>query len=233
MSFLTAAQSAAIRLIGRKPTTFFSSQNTFELEIADLANEVAADLVKYADWRTLIAQHSMVGDGVTTAFNLPSDYDRMPFAQHITRANWYTWGYVDAPDLNYWNDLVNGLATPNPGYWIILGGQVQFRPAVSAGETAQFYYVSKNIVLDADATTKKAQFTQDDDSLRVDERLLTLGLIWRWRAQKRLEYSEDLQNYEIAAAQASSNDRGARILTEGRPRTGWATTWAYPRSLGT
>jgi hypothetical protein len=49
MSFLTAAQSAAIRLIGKKPTTFFSSQNTFELEITDLANEIAADLVKYAD----------------------------------------------------------------------------------------------------------------------------------------------------------------------------------------
>lgn len=232
MTFLTAAQSAAIRLIGKKPTTFFSSQNTFELEITDLANEIAADLVKYADWRALTSQQSMVGDGVTTAFDMPADYDRMPFSQEVTRANWYTWGYVDAPDLNYWNDLVNGLASPSPGYWIILNGQMQFRPAVSAGETAQFYYISKNIVLDADASTKKAQFTQDGDSLRLNERLLTLALIWRWKAMKRLEYAEDMQNYEILAAQESASDRGAHILKAGQRRYGWDAQWAYPRSLG-
>lgn len=233
MTFLAAAQSAAIRLIGRKPTTFFSSQEKFELEITDLANEVAADLVKYADWRVLTSQQSMAGDGVKTSFPMPSDYDRMPFSQDVTRANWYTWGYVDAPDLNYWNDLVNGLASPSPGYWIILDGQMQFRPPISAGETAQYYYISKNIVLDADGSTKKALFSADGDSLRLNERLLTLGLIWRWRAQKRLDYSEDMQNYEILAAQESSSDRGARILSAGNRRYGWDAGWAYPRNLGT
>lgn len=232
MTFLSAAQSASIRLIGKKPTTFFSSTDQFALEITDLANEVAADLVKYSEWRDLVTLQSMVGNSVTIGFNQPADYDRMPVNQEVNRANFYTWGYVPARDLNFWRDLVNGLASPNPGYWIMLGGQMQFMPAIPTGTTATYYYISKNIVLDADGATKKAVFTKDQDTLIINERLLTLGLIWRWRAQKRLEYAEDLQSYEILAAQESGTDRGSSILTAGPRNLGWDTSWAYPRALG-
>lgn len=231
MTFLSAAQSASIRLIGKKPSTFFSSQNTFEMEIVDLGNEVVTDMVKYADWRTLTKTHQMVGDGVTYGFDLPSDYSRMPIGSDISRANWYTWGYLDAPSLNYWMDLVNGLATPNPGYWIMLDGQVQFRPAVSADTTAQFFYISKNAVLDADGVTKKAAFTKDADTMLLDEHVLKLGLIYKWRSQKRLEYAQDFTNYEQALAQAASFDKGSRIITSAA-RYNIDARNAYPRPLG-
>ncbi len=238
MSFLSAAQSAAIRLIGKKPTTFFSSQGKFELELTDLANEVAADLTKYADWRTLITLKTMAGDGTTIGFDLPDDFSRMPFSQEVARANWYTWGYVDTPDLNFWRDLINGLASPSPGYWIILNGQMQFQPPISAGTTAQYYYISDKAVVAVDGTTKKSLFDTDTDSLNIsnsardNDRLLTLGLIWRWRSMKRMEYAEDLQNYEILAAQVSGSDRGAHIISAGNRRVSWDSQWAYPRSLG-
>lgn len=232
MTFLTAAQSAAIRLVGRKPSVFFSSTAKFELEICDLVNDVLADIVKYGDWRSLIQKQQMPGDGVTTAFDLPDGYDRMPKNADVTRANWYTWGYVDAPDLNFWNDLVNGLAAPSPGYWIILNGQMQFIPPVSSGDTAQFYYVSKNAVLDADNAAPKSAFTKDGDTFLLDDSLLTLGLIWRWRAQKRLEYAEDLRNYEIRIQTLSGNDKGARVQQIGSRSANWDANWAYPRNLG-
>ncbi|MCY1741158.1 hypothetical protein [Ensifer sp. SL37] len=232
MTFLSAAQSAAIRLISRRPTTFFSSSDEFELEITDLANDVVDDMVKYADWRRLTLLQSMPGDGVTFGFDLPSDYDRMPIDADVNRANWYTWGYVDAPNLNFWRDLVNGLASPNPGYWIMLDNQMQFRPAVAAGETAEFYYISKNAVLDKDGTTTKAQFQNDEDTFLLNERVLTLGLIWKWKALKGLEYSEDLANYETLIAQVSGKDRGSKILTPASRRWDIDSVWAYPRSLG-
>lgn len=231
MAFLAVAQSAALRLLGKKPVTFFSSQNKFEMEIIDLANEVVSDMVKYADWRRLITLRQMAGDGVTFGFDLPSDYDRMPINADVSRANWYTWGYVDAPSLNMWMDLVNGLATPNPGYWIILGGQVQFRPAVEAGTTAQFYYVSKNAVLSQDGVTPKPAFTKDDDQFLLDERVLKLGIIYKWRQQKRLEYSQDFAEYEQALMQASSHDKGARVIRSAG-RSHFDAQYAYPRPLG-
>lgn len=232
MTFLTAAQSAAIRLSVGKPSVFFSSTDDFEQEAVDLGNEVVRDIVKYADWRGLIKQQMMVGDGVTTAFDLPSDYDRMPKDAHVGRMNWYTWGYVDAPDLNFWNDLVNGLASPSPGYWIMLDRKMQFIPPVSADTTAEFYYVSKNAVIDGDTGESKPFFTKDSDTFFLDESLITLGIMWRWRQMKRLDYSEDMRNYEIRIQQISGEDKGARIVRMGKPVIDYNAQWAYPRNLG-
>lgn len=232
MSFLTAATSAAIRLGVNKPSAFFSSTGRFEQEITDLANEVVTEIIKAHDWRTLVKQQTMAGDGVTTAFDLPSDYDRMPKNADVGRMNWYTWGYVDAPSLNFWNDLVNGLASPSPGYWIMLGGQMQFIPPVSAGTTAEYYYVSKAAVLDGDTNAPKNAFSKDSDTFVLDERLLTLGLIWKWRQMKRLDYAEDLKTYEIRIEQLSGEDKGARVIRMGNRVIDYNASWAYPRSLG-
>lgn len=232
MSFLTSAQSAAIRLGVNKPSAFFSGPGRFEQEIVDLANEVVTDIVKAHDWRSLVLQREMVGDGVTTAFDLPDDYDRMPKGADVGRMNWYTWGYVDAPDLNFWNDLINGLASPSPGYWIMLDNKMQFIPPVEENTTAEFYYISKAAIIDGDTQVRKNAFTKDSDTFVLDERLLTLGLIWRWRAMKRLDYSEDLQNYEIRLSQISAEDKGARAIRMGRQIVDWNAQFSYPRSLG-
>lgn len=231
MTLLTAAQSAAIRLIGRKPTTFFSSTAPFELEITDLANEVARDVMKANDWRSITKLKQMTGDGTTVGFDLPSDYDRMLVKGEVHSASCTTWSFQPAPDLDFWRNLLNGLGSANPGFWIILEGQMQFQPVVASGETAQFYYISKNVVRDENSVLKQT-FTTDSDSFVFDERLLTLGLIWRWRAQKRLEYAEDMANYEKALAEIIGRDKGSRVISVGQPTWPGSVGMAYPFSLG-
>ena len=231
MTFLSAAQSAAIRLIGKKPTTFFSSTNTFELEICDLANDAASDIMKANDWRLLTTLQVMTGDGVTQGFDLPADYDRMPVKAAVFRPDWNNWHYTPATDLDQWRDFINGAPTISPGYWILLSGQMQFQPPISSGDKAQYYYISNKIVL-GDGGAPQAQFTKDSDSLRVDERLLTLALIWKWRAQKRLEYAEDMASYEQLLAQIIGREKGARIYAEGRQTINGNVSVAYPWALG-
>lgn len=231
MSFLTAAQSAAIRLVGRRPSTFFSSTAQFELEITDLANEVAADIVKRKDWRKLTKLKEMVGDGVTAGFDLPSDYDHLPTGMQVAVKEWTAWRYIAAGDLNEWLDYINGEPMLSPGAWIILDEQMQFQPPVESGKTAQYYYVSKNIVR-AENGDAKSTFTADSDAMIYDERLLTLGLIWRWRAQKRLEYSEDLANFENLIQEVAGEDKGASILVAKSSRWPFRSSMAYPWALG-
>ena len=216
MTFLSAAQKAAIRLIGRKPTTFFSSSNTFELEIVDLANEVAADIMQAHDWRLLTELNVMTGNGADIGFSLPTDYDRMLIKGSIFRPDWSTWRYTPADDLDQWQDLLNGTAAIDPGFWIILQGQLQFWPILPSGEVAQHYYISKNVVVDENGVPK-ADFTTDSDSLRLDESLLTLGLIWRWREQKRLDFSGDKENFDQKIEKTSAREKGRRIFAVG----GW------------
>jgi hypothetical protein len=78
----------------------------------------------------------------------------------------------------------------------------------------------------------KAAFTADADAFVLPERLLKLDLIWRWRALKRMEYSEDMVNFNMAMEKAISKDKGTRILVAGRQRIPYNVRNAYPGPLG-
>jgi hypothetical protein len=83
------------------------------------------------------------------------------------------------------------------GAWTIIGEQVQIKPAMAAATTAQFYYITNKIVKDKDGVPKTT-FTADDDVFRLDERVLKLGMIWQWKANKGRAYSEDMATFEDA-----------------------------------
>lgn len=231
MAILSALQSAAMRLMGQRPGAFYTAADTFEMEIADLANETALNIARAHDWQRLTKLRVINGDGVSAGYNLPDDYDRMTLAGEVHSASWTTWRYIPVRDLDSWLDYRNGLAIARPGSWIITGGQMQFWPILNTGENAQFYYISSQWAASAGGAPKSA-FTADDDQWLLDPQLLTLGLIWRWRSQKRLEYAEDLSNYEIALADRIAKDKGARVLASGRKRFPAAVATPYPGALG-
>lgn len=232
MTFLVAAQNAAIQLIGKKPPTFFSSDSQFCLEVVTLANEVVADLVRDKDWRSLTKLHTMTGDGIVQGFDMPSDFDHMPKGQQVHNAAWPTWNYYGASSLDEWLNYLNGEPQVIPGAWIKLEGQMQFNPIIPLGEVAQYYYISNEMIRDPNQGGRST-FSSDDDTLIYPERLITLGIIWRWRAMKRLEYAEDMANFEKLKDQVAGEDKGSRILRDGgRRNPWWNVTAPYPWALG-
>ena len=46
----------------------------------------------------------------------------------------------------------------------------------------------------------------DDDYPLLDSNLITLGVIWRWKKSKGLEYAEDFDTYEAAVSDAMARD---------------------------
>lgn len=233
MTVATACQSALVRLIGRKPVTIFGSQEQTVVEIADLVTEVGADIMKSHDWQALTKIQTITGDGLATSFSLPDDYDRMVQGQGVSDPATWFWNYTQVPDLDTWLQIQNGfyLGVVSPGWWILLQGLFQFQPAPAVGAVAQVPYISKYFAKTVGGVAKGA-FTVDDDTFVLDERLLTLGLIWRWRAQKRLEYAEDMQTYEIALSQAQARDKGAWVMRSNSQRGRPNVRAAWPWTLG-
>lgn len=232
MSALTALQNASVRLISRKPTTFFSSTAPFETEMTNLLNEVAVDICGTADWQGLTKIHTFTGDGTTTAFDKPADYDRMLVGQAMADgASWF-WNYTNVPDMNTWIAIQNGFylgATP-PGWWMLFGDQFQFAPPPASAARAMFPYISNLIARDSGGAPKAA-FTTDTDTFVLDERLLTLGVIWRWREMKLLDYGADQANFDKAFSEAAARDKGSRVIRKGSPRFGNVPI-AWPWELG-
>lgn len=231
MTVFAAIKAAVLRTAGHNITEAYSSSDQVAVEMADLANEVAADIAKSHDWRDLTKIETFTGNGVQENFPKPADYDRMVLASSVDDADNWFWGYRAFRSVNEWLQFRNGgYGLVEPGAWIILGGEFRFYPAPAGN--AVFPYVSRNWAR-SEAGQEKPQFTADDDEFVLDPRLLTLGLIWRWKAQKGLDYSEDMTNYELALRQAQARDKGSRIIRETRPsRTIGSLGLAYPHSLG-
>ena len=204
-----AIRSAILRTTGVAVQQVFSSTDLIALEMADLANEVATDIAKSHDWRSLTKIHQVIGNG-SLSYPLPADYDRKTLGSEVDDAATGFWGYDNFESVNEWLRFKSGTySIVSPGGWIILGGEMQFYPAPTG--TAQFPYISNLWARDSTGEPK-AEFTADDDTFLLGERLLTLGLIWRWNEQKGQEYSEALATYETALAQAQGRDKGARLL---------------------
>jgi len=211
------------------PSALFSAGDPYAIELRNVAQESADAIAKAHDWRLLTTLHTLTGDGSTEDFSLPSDYDRMP----VKAALWSTEDdqpLCPARDLDHWMDLeLNGFVGA-ADVWIILTGQIKIKEAPAATESIKFFYQSNAIVAPLSGSNKAA-FTADDDTFRLSERLLALDVIWRWRSMKKLDYSEEMTNFEIAMAQEVNRDKGSRILSMGRPRSPEDAALAYPRTL--
>jgi hypothetical protein len=231
MTILSVVRDAATKLNQTQPSSVFSTTDTLAQQLVLCANETAEAVLNAHDWQKLTTLATLTGTGSSTAFDPPYDYDRMVKKTNLHSATWQQVGFRPARDLDNWLYMTDTGILGTPGEWIVLGGQFQVTPAMPVGETARFYYVS-NLIVAPNSGPNKTTFTADSDTFRLPERLLRLGIVWRWRADRRMEYAEDLQNYEIALSEEIGKDRGSKILTVGRRRVPYDVSVAYPRALG-
>jgi len=221
MSVLSAIQSASVRLNQHRPQAVFSDSSQYAGEMSELANEAAIAIAKAVDWRKLHKLYVFSGTG-QLEFPFPDDYDRMPLKASMfsTRSRM---PLVQVENLDQWLQLQITPVAGYPGRWIITGGHIELMPALMAAEEVKFYYITKNLVVG-----DKRLFTDDNDEFVLSERLLTLALVWRWRALKGLDYSEDMKNFDIALSEEAGRDKGSRMIAVGAPRIPSGVDLAYP-----
>lgn len=224
---LEICRDAAVKLGLERPSVLMSSSDRTAVELRRALTEAADKIVRSHDWQLLKTLQTHLGDGTTTEYTTPTDMIRMPKDAQVWSSRWQhalspitpeDWLQLDVRDY----DLVVGA-------WTIYGGKFVYTPALASGETTKFFYISGNYVAASDGTPK-ADFTADDDTFRLDDRVLELTLVWVWRAQKSLDYSEEQAAAELALARAIEADKGARILTQ-RRLTSMDARIAYPLNV--
>jgi hypothetical protein len=108
----------------------------------------------------------------------------------------------------------------------IRGNSFWFLPAPTAGESVYYEYVSSYFCESA-AGTAQAAWTADTDVPRIPENVMTLGLIWRWKAAKGMEHSGDYNSWveakERAAARSGSKRKLSAVGPSVPPRGGRGT----------
>lgn len=229
MSILTIAQEVAKRCGLAVPTSFVSGTDRVSVELVSVINDAAQEIAEGYDWQILRNVATITGDGSTEAFDLPSDYDRMLVKSQLWSSSLET-PLTPIPDHDRWLGLDVQSFDFVINAWTLYGGQIRIKPELATGVTVQYFYVSDKIYADSGGTAKST-FNADGDTFRIDERLLELMAIWRWKASKGQMYAEEMQDAERRKERLIARDKGSRELKIGRVRTPHDATIAYPTSI--
>jgi hypothetical protein len=232
MSLLTVVKDVCAAVGVMVPQTVFGGINSNRTmqEMLALANEMAQRIAyDTRDWTALRAIGTLIGTGAQTDWPLPANYKRMPVDANV-------WSSVNTmtplrfvPSADEWMQRRLRGYTESLGEWTMMGGSMLVLPAIASGATVTFPYLDKNCVR-LTAGGYGDHFMDDADSFRLDERLLKLGMIWQWMANKGSPYAEPMGTYSDALANAMGHDAPAPIIIGQRPSSAHARV-AYPWSL--
>lgn len=229
MTILAACRGAAPYIGLAVPTSVFGSSEREHLELAEIANEAAADIMEAHDWQGLKVLQTYTGDGAAADFALPADFLRMPKDQRV-------WSSAQETPMTHVLSHDDWLELDVKSYelviraWTFLGGRFAVKPTMPTTETAKFYYQS-NLYAQNAGGENRASFTMDSDVFRLPERLVKLDIVWRWKAAKGMDYAEDMANAEMARAKSIAADKGPRTLAIGRGAYPRGVTIAYPQAI--
>lgn len=218
MTALTIVQDVAQRVNLPSPNTIQSSDPQV-IQLTALATKEGEWLSAQYDWQSLLIQNTF-----------------------LTNATQQTQAQLSVVAPNYkkilndimWNrDLrrpVYGPMTPQryqqvqaavfAGPWnqfIIQGDNINFFPIPAAGQTIAFMYITKNFCTSSSGTGQ-SRFMADSDILLLREDLFKLGVEWRWKKAKGLDYAQDFVDYETLLADAKAQDGTKDIINMGSAR---------------
>jgi hypothetical protein len=215
MSLVTALTNACDEIGIPAPSTFVSRSDDTSIIMLRLANKAATVIAKSHDWSALSSVRTFNAVASQVQVEPPSNYDRITSQTDIwnvsTRRQLY-----GVTDLNQWMNLQINTISGAEKYWMRIGGKFNFYPIPSVTEQFTYSYQKKNFARPfaaVDDTTDKNSFTLDTDLFLLDDELLTLSLIWRWKQAKELEYSEDKMIYDMELESRIASDRGPRMVS--------------------
>jgi hypothetical protein len=208
------------------PTSIVGSTDPNATILLALANQEGRELARRHDWQGITVDYTVTTLGAELQTDLPSDYDRfLPYPELWNRSS--SQMYSGPTGVRLWGQIKGtGTTTGSPGWWRLNGDSLYITPAPTAGQTLAFFYISKNWV-EAAAGGTKDHFTLDTDTALVPERLISLGIVWRYKQSKGFKYDEDLATYEREVERAASRDRGlGAIIPPVNNRSPVDRTWS-------
>lgn len=199
MSLLTVCQALAKNVGLSVPDQIVGSSFREWQEALQYANEAGRELARRVDWGALAASTTLTGTGADVAHSLPSGFDRLQRGVTVR----YGTAVVRPLTRPEWNTLV--MAEGEPRYFLLEDDTIRLWPYLANADTATVNYQTANWVNSAEA------YTADDQTADLDEHLLTMGLIVRWRRQKGMPFEDFEAEYEAALRDLAGFDNRARF----------------------
>lgn len=215
MTLLAIIQQAAPLVGITAPTSVVGSTDLQVQQLLELAQQEADELARRHDWQILVRETEFTASGdIAQPGALQCDYERMAAGQTF----WNRSRRVPVPGPllpDEWAAIRAMVATGPDANYRIAGGQIEFYPPAANGEEIAYEYLSKNWCKSATGTPQD-DWLADTDVAVIPERLIKLGLVWRWKQAKGFDYAEAMSTYEREVERATGRDRGMRTINTTR-----------------
>jgi hypothetical protein len=213
VSLLSIIQGAADLLSLSRPSVVVASPDQQIRQLLALANLEGEELAKRPSrgWQALTKELTFVTVAAEEQTNaVAADFD---FCIADTAYNRDQARKLRGPlTPEAWQALKASLVTSVTGdLFRIRGDAFLMLPAPTAGELIAYEY-SSAYWAKSSAGVAKAQYTADEDLTFLPETLIQLGVIWRFKQAKGLDYGEDMSTYERALQRAVGRDGGEAAI---------------------
>lgn len=220
MSLLTIVQSLTTKVLSSKPTVAAASADPKILQAIEYINEAGQELGSRYPWQALTSESTFV----TVAAEVQGTIQALAGTGFSFIINESMWNRTQRRPLfgpkspSEWQNLK---ARFSSGPWVsyrIRGNQLLFFPAPAVGQSVYFEWCTKFWATDATGVTPKSSFTVDTDVSLLDERVITLDALWRFKRANKLSYDEDFQKADDAINDLIARDGSkARLNLQGPP----------------
>lgn len=217
MNFLEIVRTFCERTGLPQPSYVTTSSDAQILQIAGLLNEVCEDITSRWDWQAMsreVTFTTVAGEDQGNFYALLG-LSRDEFKKIVARTiyNRTTRLEICGPVSAASWAASKAMATTGPLHrYRIRQDKLWFDPPAVAGHSCAFEVFTHLCVTAADGLTFRTKFEADTDTFALDERLLLAGLRWKWKAEKGLDYAEELVRYETFGANLSANDATKPVL---------------------
>jgi hypothetical protein len=212
MTLLAMVQSAARRVGIPSPNVVATATDATVLQLLELAQEEGRQLARFGDWRALRKEKTFTTVAAETQTDTPIPTDLGAFI-----------------DNTFWNrsrrEMLYGPATPEEwqmwksqstfpiyGTFYLRGTSLLIAPTPEAGETMAYEYRSSHWCQSSGGTAQE-YWQADTDTGILSERLMGLGVIWRFKQSRGMEWQADYAKYEFEVQQALAADQPRRTLS--------------------
>jgi hypothetical protein len=221
VSLLTITQSLILKVLSSKPAAAASSSDPKILQAVEYINEAGQELAARHTWQALSNEATFVTVATESQGSIQT-IAGPPFAFVVNETMWNRtlrrplYGPKSASE---WQ-LLKAMLSANPLVsYRVRANQLLFWPIPPAGQSVYFEWISRNWMSTADGVTFSNHFTADDQVSLLDERVLTLDALWRFKRANQLAYEEDYDKAEKAIDDLITRDGGKpRLNLSGAPQ---------------
>jgi hypothetical protein len=215
MSLLTLVQDVQRRLTLNVTTSVISKVTDVDvMQMLGLAKQTGDALVNEHKWTGLMVEKTFLTTATeeqTASGVVPADLAYFINETFFNRTN--TRRVIGPLTPMEWAAEKAILATVLRDSFRIRGGKMLVTPVPAAGQTWAFEYISDLwIYLNGGSTLDGSAFADDSDTFVFNHELMVLGVLWRWKEAKGLDYAEAQRNYEVYEENLMAKDGSARSI---------------------